>query len=146
MKLRVTTPLLFAVDVEDVRHLRVEDATGGFGIQRGHASFVTILAVSVATWRDADGREHYVAVRGGVLSGAGDVVAIATREAVTGDDLVRLERDVVARFRREQQIEQSARGGAARLETAVIRRISEYVRGERPRFITPAEEDVDGGH
>ena len=143
MKLRVTTPLLFPVDVEDVRHVRVEDATGAFGIQRGHASFVTILAVSVATWRDADGREHYIAVRGGVLSVARDVVAIATREAVTSDDLAQLEHDVVARFRREELVEQSARGGATRLETAVIRRISEYVRGERPRFITPGAEDGD---
>ena len=143
MKLRVTTPLLFAVDVDDVRHVRLEDATGGFGIQRGHASFVTILAVSVATWRDADGREHHVAVRGGVLSVSRDVVAIATREAVTGDDLAQLERDVIARFRRAEQIEQTARGGAARLETAVIRRISEYVRGEPPRYITPGEEDGD---
>ena len=24
-----------------VRHVRVDDATGGFGIQRGHAGFVT---------------------------------------------------------------------------------------------------------
>lgn len=146
MKLRVTTPLVIAVDVEDVRHVRVEDATGAFGIQRGHASFVSILAVSVATWRDANGREHHVAVRGGVLSVAGDVVAIATREAVTGDDLLQLERDVITRFRREEQLEQTARGGIARLETAVIRRISEYVRGERPRFITPGVEDGDARH
>lgn len=143
MKLRVTTPLAFAVDVDGVRHVRAEDATGTFGIQRGHAPFVTILAVSVATWRDADGREHHVAVRGGVLSVSGDVVAIATREAVTGDDLGQLERDVIARFRGEEQIEHAARGGAARLETAVLRRISDYVRGERPRYITPGEEDGD---
>jgi len=140
MKLHVITPIAFAVEADGVRHVRVEDATGGFGIQRGHAAFVTIVATSVVTWRDADGREHHVAVRGGVLSVFGDVVGIATTEAVTGDDLAQLERDVIARFRREEVVERTARGGVARLETAVIRRIYEYVRGERPRLVTPDQE------
>ena len=134
MRLRVTTPFEFAVDVDGVRHVRAEDATGSFGIQPHHAPLTTILAISVVTWRDADAREHHVAVRGGVLLVSGDVVVVATRDAVIGDDLVQLERDVVARFRREEVGEQTARGGAARLETAVIRRIYEYIRGERVRL------------
>lgn len=143
MRLRVTTPLELAVEIEDVRHVRAEDATGAFGIQQHHAPLVTILAISVVTWRDAGGCEHHVAVRGGVLSVRAGVVEIATREAVTGDDLVQLERAVIARFRREEQVEQSARGGAARLETTAIRRIYEYIRGERPRLVMTGEENGD---
>ena len=145
MRLRVITPIAFAVDVEGVHHVRLEDATGAFGVQRGHSSLVTILAPSVITWRDADEREHHVAVRRGVLSVFTDLVAIATREAVTGDDLAQLERDVAARFRREERTEQTARGGATRLQTAVIRRIYQYLRGERPRLMTRSEETDDGG-
>ncbi len=140
MKLRVTTPLQFAVDTDDVRHVRAEDATGVFGIQPHHAPIVTVLAVSVVIWRDGRGAEHYLAIRGGVLAAAADIVEIATHEAVTGDDLAQLERDVIARFRREERVEQTARAGAARLETAAIRRIYEYIRGERPRFATTGEE------
>ena len=33
-------------------HLRAEDDTGAFGILPGHADFLTVLAVSVVTWRD----------------------------------------------------------------------------------------------
>jgi F-type H+-transporting ATPase subunit epsilon len=140
MKLRVTTPLQLVIEADGVRHVRGEDVTGAFGIQRGHAPFVTVLAISVVSWRDADGREHHIAVRGGVLSVLGDV-AIATPEAVTGDDLAQLERDVIARYRREARLEQSAHRGAARLETAVIRRIYQYIRGERPRLVMPGEEN-----
>lgn len=143
MRLRITTPTMFAVDANDIRHVRVEDSTGALGIQRHHASFVTLLEPSVVTWRDARSAEHHVAIRGGVLSVADDVVAIATREAITSDDLLQLERDVVARFRREQELERSAHAGAARLETAVLRRVYEYVRGEMSRVLG-AEEDRHG--
>lgn len=143
MRLRVTTPIAFVVDADGVRHVHLEDTTGAFGVQRGHAPFVTLLVPSVVTWRGVDGGEHHVAVRRGVVSVSGDLVVVATREAIAGDDLAQLERDVVANFRREEQIEQTARGGAARLQTAVIRRIYQYLRGERPRLMTPSEEDGD---
>lgn len=143
MRLRVTTPLQFALDVDEVRHVRGEDATGAFGIQPRHAPFVTMLAMSVVTWRDRDGHEHYVAVRGGVLAARNGIVEIATREAVIGDDLEQLEREVLERFRREEQTEQAARGGAARLETAAIRRIYEYIRGEKARLPITDKENGD---
>jgi F-type H+-transporting ATPase subunit epsilon len=143
MRLRVTTPVAFVVDAEGVRNVRLEDATGAFGVQRGHAPFVTLLAPSVVTWRGGDGGEHHVAVRRGVLSVSGDVIHVATREAVPGDDLARLEHDVVASFRREEQIERTARGGAARLQTVVIRRLYQYLRGARPRLVTSSEDDGD---
>lgn len=143
MRLRVTTPIAFVVDADGVRHVRLEDATGAFGVQRGHAPFVTLLVPSVVTWRGDDGGEHHVAVRRGVASVLDDLVLVATREAVAGDDLAQLERNVVASFRREEQIERTARGGVARLQTAVIRRLYQYLRGERPRLVTSSEEDRD---
>lgn len=144
MKLQVTTPSAFTVDADDIRHVRIEDPTGSVGIQRHHAPFVSLLEPSVVTWRDHGGAEHHAAVRGGVLAVTGDVVAIATREAITGDDLDQLERDVVTRFRREKELERSAHGGAVRLETAVLQRVYEYVRGERPHALAEQEENSHG--
>ncbi len=92
MKLTVATPLALVVEADDVRHLRAEDETGAFGILPGHADFLTALAVSVASWRDAAGAEHHVALRGGMLAvRGGDTIAIASPEAVAGDDLRRLQ-------------------------------------------------------
>jgi F-type H+-transporting ATPase subunit epsilon len=130
VNLTVTTPLAIAVDTGGVAHLRAEDATGAFGILPGHADFLTALAVSVASWRDESGREHHIAVRGGMLEVRdGRTIAIATPEAVVGDDLRHLEVEVLARFRRQLAEEQTARTDAQRLYLAAIRQILRLLRG-----------------
>jgi F-type H+-transporting ATPase subunit epsilon len=129
MKLTVTTPLAIVVDAADVTHLRAEDETGAFGILTGHADFLTALAVSVVSWRNGQGAEHHVAVHGGMLEvRGGGTIAIATREAVPGDDLHRLESEVLVRFRRQLAEEQAARQDAQRLYLAAIRQISHFLR------------------
>jgi F-type H+-transporting ATPase subunit epsilon len=144
MRLRVTTPLAVVVEVDDVRHVRAEDETGMFGVQTHHAGLLTVLAISVLSWRDGAGHEHHVAVRCGVLSVRSDVVEVATRDAVASDDLAQLERDVLARFRQQARAEEAARGSTARLELAAIRRIYDYVRGERSRpAISVSKENGD---
>ena len=135
MKLTVTTPLAIVVDTDDVAHLRAEDETGAFGILDHHADFLTALSVSVASWRDRSGAEHHIAVRGGMLEvRGGGTIAIATPEAVLGDDLHRLETEVLARFRRALAEEQAARVDAQRLYLAAIRRIYRLIRPQQ----TPA--------
>ena len=132
MRLTVTTPLAIVVESTDVAHLRAEDETGAFGILPGHADFLTALGVSVASWRDGRGAEHHVAVRGGMLEvRGGNAIAIATPEAVPGDDLHRLETEVLAGFRRRLAEERAARTDATRLYLAAIRQIFRILRPER---------------
>jgi len=132
MKFTVTTPLAIVVEADGVAHLRAEDATGAFGILPDHADFLTALAVSVASWRDARGVEHHVAVRGGMLEvRGGNAIAIATPEAVPSDDLRHLETEVLARFRRQLAEERAARTDAQRLYLAAIRQIVRFLRAER---------------
>ena len=131
MKLTVTTPLAVVVEAGGVAHLRAEDQTGAFGILPGHADFLTALSVSVASWRDARGVEHHVAVRGGMLEvRGGQSIAIATPEAVPGVDLRRLEAEVLTRFRRQFAEEQTARSDAQRLYLAALRQIVRFLRGD----------------
>ena len=133
MRLTVTTPLAIVVETADVAHVRAEDATGGFGILSGHADFLTALTVSVVTWRDRHDAEHHVAVREGMLSVRdGATIAVATREAVTGDDLARLESEVLTRFRQNVADEKAARVDAQRLYLAVMQRILNATRPDRP--------------
>src|SRR3546814_12320649 len=85
--------------------------------------------MSVVVGRDAAGQEHYAAVHGGMLElHDGEHIAIATREAVPGDDLARLETEVLARFRRPQTEEQEARTDAQRLYLAAIGRLRQLLR------------------
>jgi F-type H+-transporting ATPase subunit epsilon len=129
MKLTVATPFAIITSADQVAHVRAEDETGAFGLLPGHADFVTLLAVSVITWRDGEGHEHYVAVRGGVLQvQGGNAVSVATPEAVAGDDLHRLETDVLASFRCRLSEEQAARTDAQRLYLAALRQIVRYLR------------------
>jgi len=128
MKLTVATPLAIVVEKKDVVHLRAEDSTGAFGILRGHADFITALEISVVTWRDANGDEHHVAVRGGVLEVARDEISIATRQAVPGDDLHRLETEVITQFRRGLDEERTAHADAERLYLAAMRQIYRLIR------------------
>jgi len=131
VRLIVTTPLATVVEFEGATHVRAEDPSGAFGILPGHADFLTALAVSVLTWRGTEGREHHVAVRGGVLSvRGGNSVLIATPEAVAGDDLHQLESEVLTRFRQQLEAERAAHTEAQRLHLAAIRQIMRLLRPE----------------
>jgi len=145
MRLTITTPLAIVIEASDIAHLRAEDDTGAFGILPGHADFLTALSVSVASWRDDRGAEHYVAVRGGVLEVRdGNTIAIATPEAVAGDDLHHLEYDVLAKFRCQLIEEQAARTDAQRLYLAAIRQIVRFLRDERSPAVAPMVAPADG--
>jgi F-type H+-transporting ATPase subunit epsilon len=129
MRLRIITPLAVVVDEAGVLALRAEDATGSFGILTGHADFLTSLAISVVTWAGRDGKRHYCAVRHGVLSvTAGRDIAIATREAVAGDDLATLDQTVVGRFRADVESERTEHFESARLQLTAIRQIVNHLR------------------
>lgn len=144
MRLLVTTPLSVIVDDDDVRHVRAEDDTGAFGVLPHHADFVTVLSVSVITWRNSRDEEHHVAVRGGVLTvRGGDLVEVATREAVGEDTLRRLGRAVLERFREEARAEEESRISATRLHIAAIRQIQRYLESGR-QSVLPGRPPVGG--
>lgn len=127
MRLRIVTPLSVVVD-EKAESLRAEDASGSFGIRPGHAPFLTALAVSIVSWKSA-GRERFCALRGGVLTvSGGSTVAIATREAVVGDDLTTLDTEVLAWFRSEADEERVEHVETMRLQLHAIRRMISRLR------------------
>ena len=151
LRLMVSTPLDVVLSEVDVQHVRAEDASGSFGVLPGHTDMVTALTASVVRWRDGRRREHFVAVRGGLLRvSGGDTVEIASREAVPGDNLAALEEAVLVRFREMAEAEQAARSQAARLQTAAIHQIIRFLRGrqgrppETPRIQTDSIKDEAG--
>jgi F-type H+-transporting ATPase subunit epsilon len=129
VRLRIITPLAVVVEEDGVLSLRAEDASGSFGILSGHADFLTSVAISVVTWTGAEGARRYCAVRRGVLSvTAGREIAIATREAVTGDDLATLDETVLARFRADIETERTEHVESTRLQLNAIRQIMRHLR------------------
>lgn len=135
MRLLITTPTTVVIDEHDVEAVRAEDESGGFGILNGHADFLTALTISVVTWQHADERRRFCAVRRGVLSVTnGNEVSIATREAIPGDDLDRLEQVVLTQIRDALDAERTARTESMRLQMKAIRQIVRYLRPERPNI------------
>ena len=136
MRLVITTPSAVIVDHADVVAVRAEDESGSFGILSGHADFLTVLTPSVVSWRREQGGQHNCAVRRGVLAvRGGKEVAIATREAVIGDDLDHLETVVLAQFHNAIEAERSARVESMRLHMLAIRQILHYLRPQHPRAL-----------
>jgi F-type H+-transporting ATPase subunit epsilon len=134
MRLVVVTPVEIVTTIEDVTHVRAEDASGSFGIKPRHAPLVTALAISVVSWRGRQGDEVHCAVRGGVLSIEDDTVSIATREAVIDRDLDRLEHEVLARFRRAAEESARVRVDEERLRAAAIRNIQRLLHPDNARY------------
>jgi F-type H+-transporting ATPase subunit epsilon len=129
MRLLITTPIAIAIDESSVTSVRAEDDSGSFGILKGHADLLTALNISIVSWHTANNRVHYCAVRRGVLSVTGGAeVAIATREAIAGDDLDRLEEIVLGEFRSRSETERASRTASLRLQMKAIRQIVQYLR------------------
>ena len=132
MRLRIVTPLSVVIDEVGVIALRADDATGSFGILPGHADFLTSVAISVVSWQSSDGTRHYCAVRRGVLSmSGGHDIAVATREAVLGDNLVTLDETVLARFRADIETERMEHVESTRLHLNAIRQIMSHLRPDQ---------------
>ena len=122
LPLTILTPLSVVVK-EPALSLRAVDASGSFGVLPGHADFLTRLALSVVSWTTGEGAARFCAVRGGVLTVTAGRVAIATREAVVGDDLGRLDRDVLALFRAEEDADRVEHTESTRLHLSAMRQM-----------------------
>jgi len=126
LHLSVSTPSRVLIDAPDVVSLQAFDASGSFGIQPGHADFLTVIPASVVGWSQSDGKWRYCAVRGGVLSVLdGRQIAIACREGVLGSDLTSLETNVRAEGRAIREADQRARVEETRLHAHAVRKLVE---------------------
>ena len=146
MRLLVTTPTALIVDEADVRHVRAEDETGAFGILPGHADFLTVLSISVISWRDAADTTRHVAVRGGLLTVRdGKLVEVATRDAVSEESLEDLHGAVLNRFREDAIVETEARVSTARLHMATMRQVQRFLESGRAQVPVGGPPKFDAG-
>lgn len=129
LHLTITTPMQVLVDAPAARAVRAEDASGGLGILPGHTDFLTALPASVLRWHDADGAEHFCALRGGLMTVSnGRRVAVACREGVLGDDLPALEAEVAQLRADEADADRRARVEQMRLHAQAVRQLMRYLR------------------
>lgn len=124
LRLVIATPLDIVVRDDAVASLRAEDASGDFGIRRGHADFLTVIDAGVMRWRGESAPWRYCALRGGVFSvTGGESVQIACREAILGDDLATLQARVVSVRAENEDAARRARSHDTQLHARAIRRL-----------------------
>lgn len=121
MRLEVITPISVCVD-RPARRIVAEGPDGRFGMLPGHIDFVSELVPGILLYETEEGAERFVAINSGTLVKCGDVVRVAVRGAVEGDDLGALRKRVEADFRKHDEEEREARAALARLEASMIRR------------------------
>ena len=127
MKVRVLTPTEVVLDREAV-HVTVEDLTGSVGVRPGHAPLVTPLVQGILMARDAGGAEHYVAVNRGVMIVNQDLVQVASREAVAGDNLARLSGTALSAFRKQADEDKTNHVAFEKMRISFMRNVLEYER------------------
>lgn len=124
MNLKVVLPAAVLVD-EPVTKIVVDAENGSFGILPRHVDFLATLVPGVLTYLDAEGYERFLGIDEGTLVKCDDDVLISARNAVEGDDLPSLRRQVKAAFILLDERERSARSALARLEAGIARRFVE---------------------
>lgn len=121
MQLRIALPTRILVE-EEVRKVTADGSHGTFTVLPRHVDFHAALVPGLLAFEDAQGRERFVAVDGGLLVKYGAEVLVPTRRGVVDDDLDRLRTTVEREFRAEDERERETRRAVARLEADFIRR------------------------
>lgn len=120
MQLEIVTPLQISLDLP-VRRIVAESPDGSFGMLPHHIDFASQIVPGIVVYEDMQGQEHYAAVNSGTLVKCGDLVRIATRSVILGEDLDELEDLMKFEFRQQDEAERAARSALARLEAQMIR-------------------------
>jgi F-type H+-transporting ATPase subunit epsilon len=117
-KFRVITPL--KITEQDIRHIRLKDETGFFGIMRGHTDFLTVLEPSLCYFTDTGGREVFLAVDGGILSVREGIVCLTSREVYESTDAERIGGIIETTILRRDESEIVLRGAIEGIERSFM--------------------------
>jgi F-type H+-transporting ATPase subunit epsilon len=128
-RLRIVTPL--SITEREATHIRLKDASGFFGIMRGHADFLTVLEPSVCYYTGADGREVFLAVNGGILSFRQNTATITSPEVYESGDAGTLSKTIEAAVARKTESEASLRMTLEGIERSFLEKNLELARESR---------------
>lgn len=105
-----------------VKKIVGEAINGFFCLLPAHIDFVTIMVPGIFYAVTEEDREIYLAINEGVLLKTGSEVTLSTRNAVRGESLGSLKKQVEEDFRKINQQEKGARNALQKLEADFVRR------------------------
>jgi F-type H+-transporting ATPase subunit epsilon len=125
-RLSVVTPT--RMFEREIKHMRLKDDTGFFGIMKNHIDFLTVLVPSLCYYRDTRDREMFLAVDGGILDVRGGTISLTSREVHESEDAEQLaeliEKTILERTESEQAFREMLEG----IERSFMEKTIEFVR------------------
>ncbi len=125
-RLSVVTPT--SMFEREIKHIRLKDETGFFGVMKNHIDFLTVLVPSLCYYRDANDREMFLAVDGGILDVRGGTASLTSREVHESEDAENLaeiiEKTILERTGSEQAFREMLEG----IEKSFMKKTIEFVR------------------
>src|SRR4030042_1377319 len=111
-RLSVVTPT--SMFEREIKHIRLKEETGFFGVMKNHIDFLSVLVPSLCYYRDANDREMFLAVDGGILDVRGGTVSLTSREIHESEDAENLaeiiEKTILERTGSEQDFRKMLEG------------------------------------
>ncbi len=99
-----------------------EARNGSFCLLPAHIDFVTIMVPGIFYTVTEEEQEVYLAINEGVLLKTGREVTLATINAIKGENLGSLKRQIVEDFKKVNQQDRKARQALQKLEADFVRR------------------------
>lgn len=125
-RLTIVTPR--RIVERDITRIRLKDETAYFGIMREHADFVTVLVPSLGYYLDAEGRETFLAVDGGILSVRRGAVTLTSRQVYEGDTAEKLAAIIDGTVARRRESEGALTAMLERIERSFIEKAARVLK------------------
>ena len=122
MQLKVLLPNEVLVDTA-VTKIIAEAENGWFCLEPRHVDFVSALVPGLLRYVTSEGAEMFLGIDEAILVKCGSLVRVSTPETVLGSDPETLRLDMQTRLDAADEHKPSARGGLARLDAAVAKRL-----------------------
>lgn len=124
MRLKVFQPSEIFFDTKVIKVV-AESAKGSFGILPRHVDMATGLVPGILAYVTDEGKEEFLALKGGILLKQGPQVSVATSMAIRGE-LGALRKAVQKILYEVDERERKTRAAVARLEADFVRRFVEF--------------------
>lgn len=109
--------------VDNVESFVGRDASGSFGLQAGHETFVTCLRPGLARFRDSAGKWHYIAQPGAVVLFAANRLQLSATRMLLSDDRDALVAQMDAQWQALDRQLGSTRLNITQVEQALARKL-----------------------
>lgn len=110
-------------EIADVTSFVGEDDTGNFGLQAGHARFMTILSIGIARYRIGRGRWKYLAVPGAVIYFHNNILTLCTYRYQLDDDYMRISLALQQQLLAEEEKLQTLKESLHHMEEVVFKQL-----------------------